>query len=132
MAASTRSDTWFPSAARTGFWVTTMVGIFVVAIAWFWYGFMQFESQTEQGKALAAGTTMAGFAEFFGGVPLVFAHLLMLTVLLVFGCKEYGEQGIVFSIIAVVVASGLGILFAQVVWQGQLFELGIDNDTFVP
>lgn len=120
------------SAARTGFWVTTAVGIFVVSVAWSWYGFMQFEAQTEQGKALAADTTMAGFAEILGGVPLVFAHLLILTVLLILGWKEYGDQGIVFSIIAVVVASGLGILFAQVVWEGQLFELGVNNDTFVP
>jgi hypothetical protein len=109
-----------------------VLGIFASAVVWFWYGFAQMEAQTEQGKALAAGTTMAGFAEVTGGVPLVLAHLLGLALPLTLGWKGYRTRGIPLAILAVAVASVIGILFAQLLWQGQLFELGINNDTFIP
>lgn len=118
--------------ARTRFWVIASLGIAAAAIAWFWYGFVQLEAQTEQGKALVAGTTMAGFAEVVGGIPLVFAHLLGLGVLLLLGWRGYRGRGIAFAFLAVLVASGLGVLCAQLLWQGQLFELGINNDTYIP
>lgn len=118
--------------ARTGFWVIAALGIPAAATAWSWYGFAQFEAQTEQGKALAADTTMAGFAEIFGVIPLVLAHVLGMAVLLVLGWKGFGVRGIGFAFIAVLVASGMGVLCAQLLWAGELFELGINNDTYVP
>ena len=71
--------------AREGFGAVASLGIIASVVAWSWYGFAQFEAQTEQGKAIAAGTTMAGFAEVVGGVPLIVAHLLGLAVLSVLG-----------------------------------------------
>jgi hypothetical protein len=68
--------------------VAASLGVIASAIAWVWYGFAHFEAQTEQPKALSAGTTMAGFAEVIGGViPLVLAHLLGLALLLVLGWR---------------------------------------------
>ena len=65
--------------ARRGFWVFASLGALAAAIAWTWYGGAQFEAQSEEPKAVSAGTTMAGFAEVIGGVPLVIAHLLGLV-----------------------------------------------------
>ncbi|MFD1339368.1 hypothetical protein [Microbacterium lemovicicum] len=117
---------------RVGFWVVAALGIPAAAVAWAWYGLAQFEAQTEQGKAVSAGTTMAGFAEMVGGVPLVLAHLLGLIGLIVLGYKGYGNSGIVFSVTAVLIASGVGIGVAQLLWAGELFQLGITNNTYVP
>jgi hypothetical protein len=32
----------------------------------------------------------------------------------------------------VILASLVGIVVAQLLWAGELFQLGIDNDTYVP
>jgi hypothetical protein len=118
---------------RTAFWVVAALGPLAAAIAWTWYGFAQFEAQTEQGKAVSAGTTMAGFAEVFGGIPLVLAHIIGLAVLMPLGWFAYRGRGVVGAVAAVVIASIIGIVIAQVLWAGELFELGIDNyNTYVP
>jgi len=101
--------------------------------AWTWYGMAQFEAQSEQGKALSADTTMAGFAEVFGGIPLAFAHIIGLAVLMPLGWFAYRGRGLAAAVAAVVVASIIGIVIAQLLFAGELFELGIDNyDTYVP
>jgi len=82
---------------------------------------------------LSAGTTMAGFGELFGGIPLVLAHFVGLAVLLTLGWWAYGRSGSAWAVVAVAVASVIGIGIAQLLWGGQLFELGIDNyDRYVP
>ena len=118
--------------ARIAFWIVASLGVVASAVAWVWYGLAQFEAQTEQPKALSAGTTMAGFAEAIGGVPLVFAHLVGLTLLLILGWRSYGKRGIPAAILAVIVASGAGIIAAQILWGGELFQLGINNNTYIP
>lgn len=100
-----------------------------MAVAWSWYGFAQFEAQTEQSKALAANSTMAGFAEFWGGAPLVLAHAVGLIVLLILGRSGWRGKGLVLGLAAVIVASLVGIGAAQLLWEGELFKLGIDNVT---
>jgi hypothetical protein len=37
---------------RIGFWLVAALGVPAAAIAWTWYGLVQFEAQTEQSKAL--------------------------------------------------------------------------------
>jgi len=118
--------------ARAGFWVVAVLGVVLSAIAWTWYGLAFFEAQTEQGKALSAGTTMAGTGELMGGVPVALAHVGGLITLLILGWKGYRARGIVLAFVAVLVCSAIGIGVAQVLWEGQLFQLGIDNDTYVP
>jgi hypothetical protein len=118
--------------ARIGFWVVAALGVPAAAVAWTWYGFAQFEAQTEQSKALAAGTSMAGFGEALGGVPLALAHLVGIVTLLVLGWSGYRGRGIVLAIAAVLISSAIGIGGAQLLWAGELFQLGINNDTYVP
>lgn len=120
------------AGARIAFWVIAGFGVVASAIAWAWYGLAQEEAQSEQGKAVAAGTSMAGFAEVAGGLPLILAHLLGLGMLLIFGWRGYRRRGVTLAIAAVGVASLIGVLFAQLLWAGELFELGIDNDRYVP
>lgn len=120
------------TGARIAFWVSAVLGFPVMALAWTWYGLAQFEAQTEQSKALSADTTMAGFAEVVGGVPLVLAHLIGLLLLVLFGWAGWRGKGVWFGILAVIIASVLGIAMAQILWAGELFELGINNDTWVP
>jgi Sec-independent protein secretion pathway component TatC len=114
------------------FWVVASLGVVASAIAWVWYGMAQEEAQSEQSKAVSAGTSMAGFAELVGGVPLVLAHLVGLGVLLILGWRSYRKHGIILAVVAVAIASAIGILCAQLLWAGDLFELGIGNDTYVP
>lgn len=118
---------------RSGFWVVASLGALAATIAWTWYGFAQFEAQTEQPKSLAAGSTMAGFAELVGGIPLLLAHLLGLVLLLLLGWWAYGKRGIAIALIALIATSLIGIVVAQVLFAGELFELGINNDSdYVP
>jgi hypothetical protein len=35
------------------------------------------------------------------------------------------------AILAVIVASGIGIIVAEVLWAGGLFQLGINNNTYI-
>ena len=88
--------------ARIAFWIVASLGVIASAVAWVWYGLAHFEAQTEQPKALSAGTTMAGFAEVIGGVPLVLAHLIGLILLLLLGWWSYGKRGILAAILAVI------------------------------
>lgn len=118
--------------SRLAFWIVASLGVVASAISWIWYGMAQEEAQSEQSKAVSAGTSMAGFAELLGGIPLVLAHLLGLGLLLIFGWGGYRKRGVILAISAVAVASVIGILCAQLLWAGQLFDLGIDNDTYVP
>lgn len=118
--------------SRVAFWVVASLGVVASAVSWVWYGMAQEEAQSEQGKAVSAGTSMAGFAELVGGIPLVLAHLVGLGLLLIFGWGGYRKRGVVLAIAAVAVASIIGILCAQLLWAGELFELGIDNDTYAP
>lgn len=104
--------------ARVAFWVTAGLGAVARPIAWAGYGLAQEEAQSAQGKAVAAGTSMAGFAEVVGGVPLVLAHLIGLGVLLIFGWGDYRRRGVVLAIAAVGVASLIGVRFAQFLWAG--------------
>ncbi|MBT2486443.1 hypothetical protein J7E28_17240 [Microbacterium sp. ISL-108] len=117
---------------RTAFWVIAAFGIPAAAVAWNWYALAQFEAQSEQSKALSAQTTMAGFAEVWGGVPLVLAHIVGLVTLFVLGWKGYRGRGIALAMGAVVIASVIGIGITQLLWAGELFQLGIDNDVYVP
>lgn len=121
--------------ARLVFWIAAALAIPVLTVAWVWYGMAQSEAQEDQGKALAAGTTMAGFAELVGGVPLAAAHVIVFGVLLGFGWFGFRRpgRGVLAAVLVVVVASAAGIAIAQVLFAGQLFVFGIGNfGTYVP
>ncbi|MFF2274115.1 hypothetical protein ACFVTX_17705 [Agromyces sp. NPDC058136] len=114
-------------SASTRFWVFAAWGILTATGAWLWYGLAQFESQSEQCKALAAGTTMAGFGELTGGIPLVLLHLLGLGALVPLGWRQDRWDGVMRAVIAVLVASVIGIGITQILLGGELFQLGVNN-----
>lgn len=111
------------------FWGWAGAGILVMSLAWSWLGLAVSEEYTEQGKALAAGTTMEGFAALVGGVPLVVAHVVGLAVLLLLGWRECRARGIVVGTAAVIGASLVGLGLAQILFEGQVFGV---VEEFVP
>lgn len=117
---------------RIAFWIVAGFGVLAAALVWTWYGLAMAEAESEQGKAIAAGTTMAGFGEIAGGVPLILAHVVGLVALMVLGWKGYRGRGIALAIAAVLISSVIGIGVAQLLWEGELFLHGINHSDFVP
>ncbi len=136
MSAARDQPLEYTAGSRGGgvsFWIVAALGLVASSIAWTWYGFAQFEAQSEQGKALSAGTTMAGFGELLGGLPLALAHFVGIATLAVLGWHAYRGRGMVLAIVAVLITSAIGIGVAQLLWAGELFQLGINNkETIVP
>lgn len=111
--------------ARTRFWVFAGIGMAVLPISWVWYGVALYEEESEQGKALTAGTTLEGTAAVFGLFPLVVAHLNGVGLLLYNGWRGWGPRGLAFGATAVAIASVAGLTVAQMLYGGELFEMGI-------
>ncbi|WP_395245424.1 hypothetical protein ACGGZK_06335 [Agromyces sp. MMS24-K17] len=121
-----------PRAARIGFWAVAALGPFAALLSWGWFGLAQIEAQTEQCKALAANTSMAGFGELVGGVPLIVAHVVGLAVLVALGRKGYGQHGIAIAIAAVLVASLIGLGVVLYLTGGALFDAGVGSASCAP
>ncbi|MCJ1699794.1 hypothetical protein MT356_08660 [Rathayibacter festucae] len=119
--------------ARFGFWTMACLGVPAALFSWCWFGFAMAEAQSEQGKALAAGTTMAGFGETVGGIPVAVAHVVGLIVLLVLAHRAYRGSALVFACTAVIVASVIGLGGAQLLFGGAVFHFDPENrQTSVP
>ena len=119
--------------ARIAFWWVAWLGLPAALFSWCWYGFAMAEAQSEQGKALAAGTTMAGFGEAVGGIPVAVAHVVGLIVLLLLAHRAYPGSALVFAGTAVIVASVIGLGGAQLLFGGAVFHFDPENrQTSVP
>lgn len=116
-----------PERSATKFWLFAGIGILVIVFAWCWYGLAQLEAETDQGKALTAGTTMDGFALTFGGIPLIMAHVIGLAILMPLGWQRWRLPGLAYGLIAVVAASIIGIGAGQLLFGGELFEVGLQR-----
>lgn len=116
------------SGSRAAFWICAGVGVFAMLVVWCWVGFAAYEEYSEQSKALAAGTSMEGFAAFVGGIPLAVAHGVGLMLLLPLGWRSWRIKGIFIALAAVVIASLAGMGLAQILFAGQLFGYG---ETFI-
>lgn len=103
------------------------LSVAVLSILWCWYGLAQLEAETDQGKALAAGTTMEGTAFWMGGLPLLVAHAILAAILLRSGWRAWRARGLWVGVLAVVVASAIGIGVGQIVFGGRLFEVGLQH-----
>lgn len=116
-----------PQRSATRFWIFAGIGILVMVVAWCWYGMAQLEAESEQGKALNAGTTMEGFGFTFGGIPLIAAHVIGIATLMRLGWQRYRSPGLAYGVIAVATASAIGIGAGQLLLTGQLFEVGLQR-----
>lgn len=103
------------------FWAWAGACALVMATAWFWFGLSVSEEASEQGKAEAAGTTMAGFAATVGGVPLVLAHIVGLVLLSMIGWRTWRGAGLACAVLAVAAASLVGLGVGQLLFSGNLF-----------
>jgi len=84
---------------------------------------------TEGCKSLAAGLSGSGLAAIVGGVPLVFVHIVFLVTLLAIGTRYHRRRGrgAVLAVIAVMVASAVGIGVNELLWMGELFTMSAEN-----
>lgn len=117
---------WTSRIAAVAYWVLAAVGVVVLVVAWVWFGASYFEEMTEQCKALMAMTTMEGFGAGFGLLPLVVAHVVGLAILgpVAIAGRSSTRSGITFAVAAVAVASGIGVVVAEVLFEGDLFTMG--------
>ncbi|WP_375407652.1 hypothetical protein [uncultured Amnibacterium sp.] len=117
---------WTSRAAAVAFWLLAAPGVVVLVAAWVWFGASYLEEMTEQCKALAATTTMEGFGAGFGLLPLLVAHVLGLALLgpIATAGRSSTRSGIVYAVAAVVIASGIGVVVAEVLFEGTLFTMG--------
>ncbi|WP_131847100.1 MULTISPECIES: hypothetical protein [unclassified Curtobacterium] len=104
------------------FWVLAVLGLPIMAGAWLWLSLASLEEATEQPKAVAAGTTMAGTTLLMGGIPLVLTHVLGLVVLgaVAVSGRYRRWTGMIAALVAVAVASATGITFVLILNGGQL------------
>lgn len=103
-------------------WPFAGIGVLVLAVAWAWYGLAIHEEASEQSKVEAAGTTMAGFAALFGGVPLVLANPVGVVLLSVLGWRTWRAAGLAYTVFSVTAASLLGLGAAQFLFGSNLFN----------
>lgn len=113
---------WKSTRSAVLFWVLAVVGLPIMAGAWLWLSLASLEEATEQPKAVAAGTTMAGTTLLVGGIPLALTHVLGLVVLGAVAVKgrRHRWTGMIATLVAVAVASAAGIAFVLILNGGQL------------
>ncbi|MGY2898443.1 hypothetical protein ACVKXF_001066 [Curtobacterium sp. PvP017] len=113
---------WKSTRSAVLFWVLAVLGLPIMAGAWLWLSLASLEEATEQPKAVAAGTTMAGTTLLMGGIPLVLTHVLGLVVLgaVAVSGRYRRWTGMIAALVAVAVASATGITFVLILNGGQL------------
>ena len=117
------------------FWVLSALGVVVAVVSWVWFGMAFEEEMSDQPKAVAAGTTMAGFGFQFGLLPLMVAHGIGITALglTAFPGQPHRGRAWRYAVVSVAVASLIGMVVAQVLFGGRLFLMGAGAaDVFVP
>lgn len=113
---------WRNDMVAAFFWLLTVVGVLVMTGAWFLLALASLEEGTEQPKALAAGTTMAGTTLLLGVVPLVIAHISGFALLCLVATTGRFDRtkGVLWAGGAVVVASLVGLVVVLVLFGGEL------------
>lgn len=113
-----------PGLAIAGWAAASVFLIVLLAAGWVWCALAFEEEFSEESKAQAAGTTMAGLGATLGLIPVLVLHVLVLIG--VFLAIRAGWRGIVFSVlVALVVVAVLslpGFIAAQLLAGGSMFE----------
>lgn len=105
----------------------SLLGVVFLGAAWGWFGLAQLESVTEECKAAATGSTMAGFTILIGGVPLLLCHIGVFTALFFVGRPAYRSGATVLSVVILVTASLIAVLIWQATAPGFIFTGGATN-----
>lgn len=121
---------WRSGGSAWAFWILAAVGIPVMIGAWPMLPLASLEEVTEQGKAEAAGTTMAGTTFVMGVLPLVAAHVVGLALLCTVGGtgRTNRRTGVAWGVAAVLIASAIGLAVVALLSGGEL----IYSPTYVP
>jgi hypothetical protein len=117
---------WTSETARSLFWTFAALGVPIMVVAWAWFGFSFEEEMSEQCKAVSAGSTMEGTGTILGTVPLVAAATMGLVTLaaLALRYRAHKRTGLLLVACLVTAAIAIGIIPAQLLYTGQLFEMG--------
>lgn len=107
------------------FWLFAVAGLPIMTGAWFLLPLASLEEATEQPKALAAGTTMAGTTLVMGVLPLVVAHIIGFVILCTMGGagKVNRRVGMLWGAVAVATASLIGLAVVWVLSGGELIYM---------
>ncbi|MGZ0712563.1 hypothetical protein ACWPKO_29920 (plasmid) [Coraliomargarita sp. W4R53] len=122
---------WSSPDARAAFWILSVVATFVLALAWFWYGFAFFEEMTEQCKSLAADSSAAGTGLALGAIPLAIAYVITVVPLVLVGVNYRARRGTgaLVALAVVFFATGIGIGVNELLWGGDLFAMSTGSAT---
>lgn len=113
---------WKGTAYLVWFWILAVIGVIVMTGAWILLPLASLEEVTEQGKAVAAGTTMAGTSLVFGVLPLVISHAIGLLLLCSIGVggRYNRRRGFWLGVAAVAAASIVGLTVTLILTGGHL------------
>jgi hypothetical protein len=118
---------WRSENGRAAFWVVAApLGIPLLCVAWFWYALAGLNEMTdmEPPSGPPPSTLLA-----FGGGPVITIHALLLLVLISIGATYHSRKGIgvLLAVSAVALASGVGIVVNQLLTEGCLFAMSVDQ-----
>lgn len=121
---------WRDRASRSQFWIFAAIGVPATFVGWLILMLASYEEMTEQGKAVAAGTTMEGTTVMFGVIPLVIIHLIGFMTLCSLGAlgRLHRGGGALLGAAAVVGASLVSLCIVLILGDGQLLA----SSEFVP
>ncbi len=102
-----------------------VVAVVIFAFAWIWCGMAYAEEFSEEPKAQAAGTTMAGWGLGWGLVPVLVFHGLVVIGGIV-ALRDGGRRGVLVSIVSALALVALvslpGFVAVQLLFGGTMFE----------
>jgi hypothetical protein len=113
---------WRDRSSRIAFWTFTAIGVPATFAGWLMLVIASYEEVSEQGKAVAAGTTMAGTTFVLGVIPLVIVHFIGFVILCALGAlgRLHRGKGALLGAAAVVGASLISLAVVLIIGGGHL------------
>ncbi|WP_439901601.1 hypothetical protein [Microbacterium azadirachtae] len=102
--------------ARVWFWWLGALAVLVFAVAWLWVAMAYGEEFSEEGKARAAGTTMAGTGFAIGLVPVLILHAVSIVFATLLAREGWGRP-LLGRFVVAVFAVGAASLPGFVLWM---------------
>jgi hypothetical protein len=119
-------------AAAAGYWTSAVIGLPTMAIAWIWLALSSLEEVQEVAKAGPGSNAADGIAFWYGGLPLVAAHVIGTILLGLLGMRWRFRptSAWLLALTIVVIESALGLLTALLLNGGHIFAG--DDGIYVP